>query len=254
MFYFGRRSRQAESIWGLEYDFDSTLFLFGLPWTDLDPDEYIFLHSSNVGNVHGLRDALFEHLRIALIAAKRLATSGGEGVLKSFTTKREWYQDSKWYRLIRKPTDDAREIPEAIEVLEGAQRLLASPCATDLDPLELTKIAFHSGFNPAALCPNAEYSHEFLCVAGWLGILWRGRSVVLPSLIAHYWLELLAGAHRDAPDWAPDAYLLQKAYEVIDRQKLLLACLKSSRSGAVIVRPRPNLRQWPALVRQVSSD
>lgn len=57
--------------------------------------------------------------------------------------------------------------------------------------------SIHTAFNAAYICPCHTYAHELLGAGAWLGILLRGRCVLMPEFVAHVLIDGLDPSRND---------------------------------------------------------
>jgi hypothetical protein len=271
MLGFGSAKKgRARTCWGLTFC-DEELNDPAADWLDLSSDAYVFPRGETGIADETMRNILLEHCTDALVATLRhfwelvQRRDTREQIEERLTAMRlpmaldagalvhdDWFftpgLGRLWTGLLPSRTADRFIDLEAIETLDDLVLNLRDRCVLDDETLNLTRIAFHAAFNPVLLCRDAYPLGELFTVSAWLGMLSRGRRVVMPEFIAAYWLMLLDDASEEpAQRWGPDAFLLGRAEATIGLDALRSASMRVLESGPMMLRRRPRWRRGPHL-------
>lgn len=207
----GRSAQLAATLWGDGFAGDTLRdFWTAREWDLCSPDEYILLFPGLVPPAGEFPGPLWRHLETCVaVRAWRLARLDAHGEPPSLQSRvpdgadqrqQDWFAaDDAVTWLLRRVgllhpasvrLDTERKLLAFLDgVLSGIQcrRLPAWD-----EPSEAL-LAFGAGIHPAYLWPQAAVSHARGTAAGWLGHLDRGRTALMPMIVAEYVLDALGG-------------------------------------------------------------
>lgn len=252
----GRASRRP---WG-EGLLDQSLSTrcYNLTWSDVDPDELVWLfpalaarHDSDRVAVLGaflLRAIEREHdaLDAAVPAGRRAGATLD-------VAERGQPSGHVAYRREQDASDDWRVVASRSQIacLEAALQALPSPGKVVLSPADAVMVSLTAGFNAGYLDPTLAIGHEQYAAGAWIGQLLRGSSAWLPDGLAVRLIdELASDGARSSPDEACARLLREAAAVSVGVNRLLTLARRVARTGAAeLVHPAPgNIEQrlaWP---------
>lgn len=206
----------AAALWGDGFSGDGLRDLWAVRhWDGCAPDEYILLFPRLVGRAGVLPPVLRARLEACVaVRAWRLGRLEGSGppLLRSRPRPLDeparhhgdWFADDGAVTCLLRRLGLLRTAPERLAAeratLAGLDALLADLDAgrvPGFDEERAALLAFGAGIHPAYLWPEAAAAPARGVVAGWLGHLDRGRTALMPMMVAEYVLEVLGTGGAD---------------------------------------------------------
>ena len=232
----------AATLWGDGFAGDGLYDLWTTrDWSLCSPDEYILLFPRLVPRTGEFPPVLRDHLEGCVAArAWRLARLEDGCVPPRLRSRmpvsesgaarhRAWFADDGAVTCLLRRIGLLRTAPERVQAerdllvfLDGVLADVQANRVPDWDERSEALLAFGAGIHPAYLWPQAAVSPARGIAAGWLGHLDRGRTALMPMVVAEVVLDSFGGGAS------------------IDRQ---LTALAGSSADLDVVR-RAALRRW----------
>lgn len=203
----------AVTLWGDGFAQDSLGEFWAVKdWSACSPDEYILLFPRLVPASGAFPDALRVHLETCVaVRSWRLARRGGPVPLRSRVSDGDgarrhgdWFADHRVVSRVLRGLGLLRPAPgrgdaerHLLLFLDGLLSDLQSRRHPAWSEASEALLAFGAGIHPAYLWPQATVSDARGVAAGWLGHLDRGRTALMPMVVADYVLDALGGASSD---------------------------------------------------------
>lgn len=203
---------RSAMLWGDGFADDTLDDLWAVSdWDACSSDEYIFRLPRLEGRTGQLPPALRTSLEQCVATrARRAARSDPEHSAASLRSRLpdsafhvrhdgDWFAPddvvSTWSRrvgLIRPSAHRSAIDRLLLRFLDGVLFDVQRGGVPSWDETAEVLVAFGAGFHPAFLWPPASSASAKGIVAGWLGHLDRGRSALMPAVVAEYLLDLCA--------------------------------------------------------------
>lgn len=201
----------AASLWGDGFAEDGLRDLWAVrDWSLCCPDEYIFLFPRLIpppGELpHPLRAHLESCVRARTWRLAHLARGKAPPPLRSRVPDSEagsachgdWFVDGGAMTCLLRQAGLLHTAPERVEAerdllafLDGLLADVQAQRSPAWDETFEALLAFGAGIHPAYLWPQASMSPARGVAAGWLGHLDRGRTALMPLVVAEYVLDAL---------------------------------------------------------------
>ena len=205
----GRSIPAAATLWGDGFADDRLRDLWAVrDWDHCAPDEYVLLFPRLIPRAGEVPAILRAHLEACVaVRAWRIARLDGRGVVPALRSHLpalvdaaqrhgDWFADDNAVTCLLRRLGLLRTSPERVEaeraMLHGLDALLAEIQADRVpvwDEAAGTLLAFGAGIHPAYLWLEAAALPARGVVAGWLGHLDRGRTALMPLVVAEYVLD-----------------------------------------------------------------
>ena len=201
----------AATLWGDGFAGDGLVDLWAVrDWSVCSPDEYILLFPRLVPRASEVPPALRAHLEDCVTArAWRLASLESRPTPPRLRSRlpdpesgadrhRDWFADDDAVTCLLRRIGLLRTAPERVEserasltFLDGLLSEVQENRVPAWDEGSEALLAFGAGIHPAYLWPQATVSAARGVAAGWLGHLDRGRTALMPMVVAEYVLDAL---------------------------------------------------------------
>jgi len=206
-----RRAPVAGTLWGDGFAHDTLCDLWAVrDWDLCSPDEFIFLFPRIIPQAGEFPPALRAHLECCVaVRAWRLVKLDPRGATYLLRSHKpdpdegarhhgDWFADDDAVTCLLRGVGLLRTPPERLEA-ERAMLVFLDTVLYDIQGGRLPArneasealLAFGAGIHPAYLWPEAAVPHARGTVAGWLGHLNRGRTALMPTVVAEYVLDAL---------------------------------------------------------------
>lgn len=247
-------SPRAAALWGDGFAGDTLLDMWEVgDWALCSPDEYILLFPRLVPQGNEVSPVLRNHLEgCVAVRAWRLAHLGGRDIAHPLRSRlpqpdagalrhRDWFADDDTVTCLLRRIGLLRTAPDRIEaerallvVLDDILFEIQAGRVPSRDEASEALLAFGAGIHPAYVWPEAAVSPERGIAAGWLGYLDRGRTALMPPVVADYLLDVLG---RD--DVSCDRQIAVLAGGAASVEILLRAALRRSAGHDPSIRLSP---------------
>ena len=199
----------AAALWGDGFADDRLRDLWAVrDWDRCSPDEYVLLFPRLIPRAGEVPVAIRAHLEACVaVRAWRLAGMDGRSGMPALRSRLpgladaprrhgDWFADDNAVTSLLRRLGLLRTSPERVEaeraILHGLDALLAD-IQTDRvpawDEAAGTLLAFGAGIHPAYLWLEAAAAPARGVAVGWLGHLDRGRTALMPLVVAEYVLD-----------------------------------------------------------------
>ena len=205
-----RGAARASTLWGDGFAGDGLAEFWSMSdWSHCSSDEYVMMFPQLLPRNGALAAPLMSHLEICVaVRAWRLSRLTLEGIdpeLRSVISSsiiarqlhRDWFlEDGAGIRLLRqlgllRPCLEGERW--LLTFIDGLLAQLQHRVCPDWTEEAEVWFAFGSGIHPAYLWPASAISPARGCTAAWLGHLDRGRSALMPLIVAEYLLDAVVG-------------------------------------------------------------
>lgn len=206
----------ASALWGDGFSDDSLYDLWAVrDWDGCASDEYVLLFPRLIPRAGDVPPALRAHVETCVaVRAWRLSRLEDRGaptlrsrvpVLDDAGRRHaDWFADDSAVTCLLRRLGLLRTAPERISaeraILHGLDVLLAELQADRVPAWNEevgTLLAFGAGIHPAYLWPEAAVVPARGVAAGWLGHLDRGRTALMPQVVAEYVLDAFGDGTAD---------------------------------------------------------
>ena len=206
----------AAALWGDGFSDDGLHDLWAVrDWDGCSSDEYILLFPRLIPRAGQVPPALRTHVETCVaVRAWRLSRLEDRGV-PTFRSRlpelddagrrhADWFADDNAVTCLLRRVGLLRTAPERVAaeraILHGLDALLAELQADRVPAWDEDVgllLAFGAGIHPAYLWPEAAAMPARGVAAGWLGHLDRGRTALMPLVVAEYVLDAFGDGTAD---------------------------------------------------------
>lgn len=203
---------RTATVWGDGFAGNTLFDLWAVrDWTLCSPDEYILLFPRLIPRCGEVPSVLRAHLASCVaVRAWRLAKLDTLSIAHPLRSHlpdpdegprhyRDWFADDdavtcllRRLGLLRTAPKRAQAERAILTFLDGILFDIQGERVPARDEFSEALLAFGAGIHPAYIWPQAAVSPERGAAAGWLGHLDRGRTALVPLVVAEYVLDALS--------------------------------------------------------------